>query len=65
MDNRRCVRDDCLHHKGKSGCDLLSEFYDNEYDCKFFCDSSKYDYSKKIYQGVTCVCIERKEKPNE
>ena len=53
----RCTRTDCLHHKGTFGCHLLSQLYDDENKCKFFCDSNKYYFTHTDYHGVKCTYI--------
>lgn len=57
----KCTRTDCLHHKGSFGCHLLSQLYEDENKCKFFCDSNKYYFTNTIYQGAKCTYIASKE----
>lgn len=53
----KCTRTDCLYHKGTFGCSLLSQLYDDERKCKFFCDSNKYYFTHTDYKGVKCAYI--------
>lgn len=57
----RCTRTDCLHHKGTFGCHLLSQLYEDQNDCKFYCDSDKYYFTHTTYQGAKCNYIASKE----
>lgn len=61
MANNKCTRTDCLHHKGTFGCSLLTQLYDDENKCKFFCDSNKYYFTNTKYQGAKCTYITSKE----
>lgn len=56
--------DTCLHCKYSKinghRCDLLTGTNDCD-TCSFYVDKALFKYGRTVYNGVDCVCIERRK----